>query len=721
MAGAAIGGGVAQSHALQGSAVVAGEFLALHAHEEFRMTVLLAQPLGPQGQFLAETLALAGLLRHDGQSLGTAEAEVNAIGVVLREDSHLEEFHRRRQGHTERDRVHAVLVHHVVGEGEGIEIVHTDDRAEGIGRLVLQTTRGMPVLRPVDDGEVLRIDMSDPAAGDSAPETGLVGDEIGVAIGIRRGRCRGVDLVDAFELDLAEVPGGQSAPLLHHVDHRMGTTLGEFLASTAGSELGMGVLHHFHELRRIVHRDAPGAIGRHRLEVLRSHDGADATAAGSTVKIVDDTGVENTVLPRLADRGDLELGILVTGLDPLLGMPDAGSPDLVRRQDLDGIVIDVEIDRLVGPPLDEQQIVAGILEEGAELAARVGVSNGAGERTLAEHRIAATCRGHGSVERSSGEDENIVRPHRIALGVHVFVKVFRSKSALADIGVGPFHVQWFGFSGSLGEIDTQDLALPGHRRFSPELSSGLGRLVGVHVSGPSPHAIKTGPGRIHIDDRVGGTCLGTLGIAVAQVALDDLACVGIVVHRPEGAGNRAHLAPHADIILDLDRSRRRIADQRFHRTGMHAPCLRALCAGIGNGALAVFEFKDLDPGAGRIERAFMLERTGHFALQATRALVRINQKRFLHTPAPLLSRAFAAHNVAEAGRAAASLASVDHTRHVVCRWVVRNPSLRVTSPSGPACLEKGPEAFPRLGMGETGAVALFLVRKGRLERLMEGS
>ena len=44
--------------------------------------------------------------------------------------------------------------------------------------------------------------MGDTAARDGAPETGLVGDEVGVAIGILCCRRRGIDLVNAFELGL---------------------------------------------------------------------------------------------------------------------------------------------------------------------------------------------------------------------------------------------------------------------------------------------------------------------------------------------------------------------------------------------------------------------------------------------------------------------------------------------------------------------------------------
>src|SRR5690606_15979536 len=61
VAGAAIAGGIAESHALEGARVVAGELLPLDHHGELGAAVLLAKPLRPEREFAAETFVLAGL------------------------------------------------------------------------------------------------------------------------------------------------------------------------------------------------------------------------------------------------------------------------------------------------------------------------------------------------------------------------------------------------------------------------------------------------------------------------------------------------------------------------------------------------------------------------------------------------------------------------------------------------------------------------------------
>ena len=78
MAGAAVGGGVGQAHALDAAGIVGGEFLALHAHRQFRTAVFLAQALAAQAELLAEAFAGRGHFDHLRQRLGGTEGRVQA-------------------------------------------------------------------------------------------------------------------------------------------------------------------------------------------------------------------------------------------------------------------------------------------------------------------------------------------------------------------------------------------------------------------------------------------------------------------------------------------------------------------------------------------------------------------------------------------------------------------------------------------------------------------
>ena len=148
--------------------------------------------------------------------------------------------------------------------------------------------------------------------------------------------------------------------------------------------------------------------------------------------------------------------------------------------------------------------------------------------------------------------------------------------------------------------------------------------------GRTLHPLIAGPVGADIGDGLCRTGSGAGRITATQVAFDYLFAGRVVIDGAKRAGDGAHLAANADIVVDLNRAGLAVAGQGFNRTGIGAPGFGALGAGIGNGVAAVLEFKHLDARAGRIENAFMLVRTGHFTLQATGALVRINKQRLYH-------------------------------------------------------------------------------------------
>ena len=75
------------------------------------------------------------------------------------------------------------------------------------------------ILRFVLDRKMFRVDVADPAATDSAAETGAIGDKVGMAVFISRLHRTEAYFVGAFELDFAKVPGGQSAVDIGGVHH----------------------------------------------------------------------------------------------------------------------------------------------------------------------------------------------------------------------------------------------------------------------------------------------------------------------------------------------------------------------------------------------------------------------------------------------------------------------------------------------------------------------
>ncbi len=324
--------------------------------------------------------------------------------------------------------------------------------------------RSVAILGPVDDGEVVLVDVRDAAAGDGAGEAGLVGDRIGVAVGLGGAHGPGVDVGDAVELDLAEVAGRQAAELLHHVHHRVGAELGQRLAAGIVPQRLLGPAHHLHEPPGVIDPHPGGAVGGDRLQVLRAHHRAHPGASRGPVQIVDDAGVAHAALAGDADGRHLEQRVLVPGLDPVLGLPDAPAPDLVRRPELDLVVEDVQIDRFRRASVNDNKVVAGELEFRSELAAGVGAGDGASQRPLGDHHVAAAGGGHGAGQRPGGEDQHVVRTHRVGLGVHGLPQILGAQPALAQIPERPVHVQRLDRRLVPRQIDPEYLSLPCHRR-----------------------------------------------------------------------------------------------------------------------------------------------------------------------------------------------------------------------------------------------------------------
>ena len=138
MAGAAVGRGVSQPHALDAAGVVGREFLAFHRHRQIRMTVFFTQALGTHAQFPTEAFSLAGNLGCPGQRLRRTELQLDAARVLFGYHPHLIEFHGGGKGGAKGNRIDPVLVTEEIRIGQRINVVNAGIRTQRPGRLVFQ-------------------------------------------------------------------------------------------------------------------------------------------------------------------------------------------------------------------------------------------------------------------------------------------------------------------------------------------------------------------------------------------------------------------------------------------------------------------------------------------------------------------------------------------------------------------------------------------------------
>src|SRR2546422_575240 len=149
----------------------------------------------------------------------------------------------------------------------------------------------------------------------------------------------------------------------------------------------------------------------------------------------------------------------------------------------------------------------------------------------------------------------------------------------------------------------------------------------AHPGGPPPPEPAPPGGRRPRGGRGprGPACPGAGPGAAPQVALEGLAGVRVVEHRPVGARDRAELAPHARVVEHI-LCAGRVDRDRADGAGGHAPPLGALRAGVGRIRGVPLEGRDADDRLRGLERARLHVRAGELAPKTTGALLGVDPK-----------------------------------------------------------------------------------------------
>ena len=174
---------------------------------------------------------------------------------------------------------------------------------------------------------------------------------------------------------------------------------------------------------------------------------------------IDDAGIGQQVLAGRADGGHAEVGALLAR-ERLGGGAGAETPHLVGRLDLHVVIVDLQVDRLIGGAFDDDGIPAGLLDGRADHAAAVGVDD------LMVFRVGgkggdggAARQGHaGSGQRTDGEHDLVLRRERIGPRGHLVVHDLVGQAHAADVAF--IRVGGRDGNGSVGQVDAEDLTGP---------------------------------------------------------------------------------------------------------------------------------------------------------------------------------------------------------------------------------------------------------------------
>ena len=345
-------------------------------------------------QQVADALALADAAHQLEQGVGVAEARLEPVQQLSRDQAVLEALHEEGDQPAGLDRVQPVGVAALVGLGDRLDVVDAAARPEHADGLELGAAVGGVEV-------VAAAALDDALAAHDAREAGAgLLDHLRVISGA-------VDLVRALEDALGEVARDQAADVARPLDRVRGAELGELLEAGglvgrlgAGREALDGVL--------VEVGVAALAAGDHGDEVLAAHHRAHAGTAGEVVHAVARAGEAHEAPAGGAVLQDLGAPVAELGPDGLLELGREQRLEVGGVAQLDLVVVHPEVAGLLGGALDHERVEARVLELRAEVAAALRVADAARDRRLGGEVEAGEPADRRPGEHARGHDQHVL-------------------------------------------------------------------------------------------------------------------------------------------------------------------------------------------------------------------------------------------------------------------------------------------------------------------------
>ncbi len=220
----------------------------------------------------------------------------------------------------------------------------------------------------------------------------------------------------------------------------------QHIVGKIGHRLGVGHVHR------------AGALHHQRLKLLGAHDGAQA-GAGGVVAGVDQARVGHQVFARLADGGHAG-AVALKPVQRLGRGTGALAPQKVGRLDFNVVVLDAQVHGRFAHALQNDAVISGLLDVGAQHAAGMGVNylivSGIGGQ---EANGGAACQGHtGCGEGPYGEHDLRLFGEGVGAGRNFVVHDFVGDAHAADVVF--VRLGRLGGDGPGGQVNAENLARP---------------------------------------------------------------------------------------------------------------------------------------------------------------------------------------------------------------------------------------------------------------------
>ena len=323
--------------------------------------------------------------------MGIPEGQLQAPGIIRGDDATLEALDGEGDTVAGRDSVQAQLVAEIVGVGYVLDVGQGAVPAEESSRLVLWSFHENAMLLGVG---VL-------AARARTGETSLVGDYDSLAHDFTR------EALMSFEETRLEVARGESANLVGPSGDPGRAVL---LPDLQGITFHTGFVHGpclLAEGAYVCYGDGLGAPHGDGLELLGTENGPNSSSTSLATEIMSDAGIADQLLSCWSNGSDLESFAQVL-LQILLDRKGSFAPEVGGVADFHFVVINENIDRVFGGALEDDSIVAGVLEFGADQPTHTGAGVAPRLRGFGSDVSFSSPRHEGAGEGPRGDDDLVV-------------------------------------------------------------------------------------------------------------------------------------------------------------------------------------------------------------------------------------------------------------------------------------------------------------------------
>jgi hypothetical protein len=219
------------------------------------------------------------------------------------------------------------------------------------------------------------------------------------------------------------------------------------------------------ETSHVSYREGTSASHSHSFEVLGGHHNTHAGSSRRTVEASENTSVAHTILCCLTDGGHLYVGIRQLFLDSLGCLPHIAPPELNCGSQVNASISNPEVERIIGPSLYDELVVAGELEFRAKKPHGIRIAQDPRLRRHGADIESCTAREKRARQRPHAEEKRVLSRETISPWPDFLVESKDIQAPTTQTQTIRLRISCFSPNGPVCRIDMQECASVGVQPF----------------------------------------------------------------------------------------------------------------------------------------------------------------------------------------------------------------------------------------------------------------